>query len=45
MDAQLQRDLNQVINTIRGISGAISKEAQTELKAAAKPMPAMGNML
>lgn len=38
MDAQLQRDLNQVINTIRGISGAISKEAQTELKAAAKPL-------
>ena len=38
MDAQLQKDLNQVINTIRGISGAISKEAQTELKAAAKPL-------
>lgn len=38
MDAQLQRDLNQVINTIRGISGAISKEAQKELKEAAKPL-------
>ena len=38
MDAQLQRDLNQVINTIRGISGAITKEAQTELKESAKPL-------
>ena len=38
MDAQLQRDLNQVINTIRGISGAISKEAKNELKEAAGPL-------
>jgi hypothetical protein len=38
MDAQLQRDLNQVINRIRGISGAISKEARDELKEAAGPL-------
>lgn len=38
MDAQLQRDLNQVINAIRGISTAVSKEAKGELAEAAKPL-------
>ena len=38
MDAQLQADLNRVINAIQGISGAINKEAQKELGQAAKPL-------
>jgi HK97 gp10 family phage protein len=38
MDAQLQRDLNQVISAIRGISPAITREAKKELAISAKPL-------
>lgn len=38
IDAQLQADLNRVINRIAGISPAITKDIKKELKAAAKPM-------
>lgn len=38
MDAQLQADLNRVINAIRGISPAITKNVKKELSEAAKPL-------
>lgn len=38
IDAQLQQDLNRVINAIRGISPAITKDVKKELAAAAKPL-------
>ena len=38
MDAQLQADLNRVINAIHGIGPAITKDIKKELKAAARPL-------
>jgi HK97 gp10 family phage protein len=38
MDAQLQAELNRVINAISGLGPAITKEVKKELNAAAKPL-------